>query len=227
MSVEIPAHFYKDAPQDAHQRRRHQAVLALLTQLPPGPVLDYGFGWGDIAWAAARTHPDIHGVDVEARRVEFARREYAPLPFDQCRPDGLDFTDARFDIVLSVVVLPFVPDDHAYLREIRRVLRPGGHLIIATKTSPFLTRCWRRLSGRREQDRHPAPGIRHHDAGDAAHLLHEHGFEILQRRAFYDPPFESRKNLIDRVNSLFELIGERLGLIATAPYPLFLARRID
>jgi ubiquinone/menaquinone biosynthesis C-methylase UbiE len=227
MNEQIPAHFHRDAPQDAHQRRRHRAVLSLLRTLPPGRVLDYGFGWGDIAWAARTSHPDIVGVDVEQRRVDFARAQYAPIRFERCRPDGLDFPDASFDIVLSVVVLPFVPDDHAYLREIRRVLRPGGHLVLASKTSPPITRWWRRLSGRREQDRHPAPGIRHHDAGDAAALLEAHGFRILERRAFYDPPFEARKNPADLANGVLQLLGERLGLIAPAPYPLFLARRLD
>src|SRR5690606_10200729 len=179
VSSDIPRHFYRDAPQDPHQRRRHQAVLSLLHELPPGRVLDYGFGWGDIAWAASRTHPDIHAVDVEQRRVEFARQQYAPIPFDRCRPDGVDFADASFDIVLSIVVLPFVPDDEAYVAELRRVLRPGGHLVIATKTSQFLPRVWMRLSGQRERDRNPAPGIRHHDAADAAALLGRHGFTIL------------------------------------------------
>ena len=113
--ADVPAHFHRDAPLDPHQRRRHDAVLSLLRTLPPGRVLDYGFGWGDIAWQASRTHPDIHAVDVEQRRVDFARSQYAPLPFDVCRPDGLDFPDASFDIVLSIVVLPFVPDDDAYL----------------------------------------------------------------------------------------------------------------
>lgn len=225
--ADVPAHFRRGAAQDAHQKRRHDAVLALLRELPKGRVLDYGFGWGDIAWEAAKTHPDIHAVDVEQRRVDFARQQYAPIPFDRCRPDGLDFPDASFDIVLSIVVLPFVPDDEAYVADIRRVLRPGGHLVVATKTSPFLARLWRRLSGQRQRDRHPSPGIRHHDAADAAALLRRHGFEILRRRAFYDPPFESRRNLVDRINNVFALLGERLGLVATAPYPLFLARRVD
>ena len=147
--TDVPAHFRRDAPMDRHQRRRHDAVLALLRDLPPGRVLDYGFGWGDIACQASKTHPDIHAVDVEPRRVDFARREYAPIPFDLCRADGLDFPEARFDIVLSIVVLPFVPDDDAYMAEIRRVLRPGGKLIVATKTTPYLSRAWRRLGGRR------------------------------------------------------------------------------
>ena len=225
MSSEIPSHFYRDAPQDAHQRKRHRAVLALLRELPPGRVLDYGCGWGDIAWAASKTHPDIQAVDVEQRRVDFARRQYAPIPFSRCRTDGVDFADASFDIVLSIVVLPFVPDDEACMAELRRVLRPGGHLIIATKTSPFVSRLWYRLSGQREQDRHAAPGIRHHDAGDAAALIERHGFTILRRRAFYDPPFEARHNAADLVNGVFEVAGEAFGLVDTAPYPLFLARR--
>lgn len=224
---DIPNHFHRDAPQDAHQKKRHAAVLSLLRGLPAGRVLDYGFGWGDIAWAASKTHPDIHAVDVEQRRVDFARQQYAPIPFDRCRPDGLDFADASFDIVLSIVVLPFVPDDDAYMAEMRRVLRPGGHLIVATKTSPYLARVRLRLKGQRELDRHPAPGILHHDARDAADLLQRHGFGILQRRAFYDPPFESRKNLGDLANGVCEVAGEALGLIDPAPYPLFLARRGD
>ena len=225
--ADVPAHFRRDAPLDPHQRRRHHAVLSLLRTLPPGRVLDYGFGWGDIAWQASRTHPDIHAVDVEQRRVDFARSQYAPLPFDVCRPDGLDFPDASFDIVLSIVVLPFVPDDDAYLAEIRRVLRPGGRLVIATKTSQFLPRVWKRLSGQRKRGRHPSPGVRHHDAAEAAALLERHGFRILTRCAFYDPPFEARKNVIDVLNGLCEVAGSAMGVVDVAPYPLLLASRED
>lgn len=223
--ADVPAHFHRDAPLDAHQRRRHDAVLSLLRTLPPGRVLDYGFGWGDIAWEASRTHPDIHAVDVEQRRVDFARSQYRPLKFDLCRRDGLDFPDASFDIVLSVVVLPFVPDDDAYVAEIRRVLRPGGRLIIATKTSSYLPRLWLRMTGQRERDRLAAPGIRHHDAADASALLRRHGFRILSRSAFYDPPFQARKNLVDVLNGLCEVAGSSLGIVDVAPYPLFLAQR--
>ncbi len=225
--AEVPAHFHRDAPLDPHQRRRHDAVLSLLRTLPPGRVLDYGFGWGDITWQASRTHPDIHAVDVEQRRVDFARSEYTPLPFDLCRRDGLDFPDASFDIVLSIVVLPFVPDDDAYVAEIRRVLRPGGRLIIASKTSQFLPRLWRQLSGQHERERNAAPGIRHHDMADTAALLQRHGFRIQSRGAFYDPPFEARKNMVDLLNGLCEVAGSAMGVANVAPYPLFLARRDD
>src|SRR5690554_3782108 len=223
--TDVPAHFRRDAPMDRHQRRRHDAVLALLRDLPPGRVLDYGFGWGDIACQASKTHPDIHAVDVEPRRVDFARREYAPIPFDLCRADGLDFPDASFDIVLSIVVLPFVPDDDAYMAEVRRVLRPGGKLILATKTTPFLSRAWGRMGGRSRHEGSGSPALRHHDAAGAAALLERHGFAILRRRAFFDPPFAARKNIVDAINGLFEVAGRALGIPDVAQYPLFLAER--
>lgn len=221
--ADVPAHFHRDAPLDPHQQRRHEAVLSLLRTLPPGRLLDYGFGWGDIAWQAARTHPDIRAVDVEQRRVDFARIQYPSLDFELCRPDGLDYPDDGFDVVLSIVVLPFVPDDDAYMAEIRRVLRPGGHLILATKTSRYLPRLWARATGQRDRGRRDA-SLRHHDAAAATRLLERHGFQVLSRRAFYDPPFEARKNLADVLNGACEVAGSALGIVDVAPYPLFLAR---
>ncbi|NLC62453.1 MAG: hypothetical protein GX761_14385, partial [Gammaproteobacteria bacterium] len=49
----------------------------------------------------------------------------------------------------------------------------------------------------------------------------------LSRRAFYDPPFEARKNLADVLNGACELAGNALGIVDVAPYPLFLARLGD
>lgn len=221
----VPAHFRKGAAQDAHQRRRHRAVLSALKDLPPGRVLDYGCGWGDITWAMSRSHPDIHALDVDERRVEFAQREYAPLPFSVCGAGNVDFPDASFDIVVSVVVLPFVPDDAAYVAETRRVLKPGGHLVLATKICPLARRLWHRMIGKPERSRSSSTGIRNHIPQDVEQLLRGNGFDILQRSGFYDPPFEAHKNPADLVNSGIELFGETFGLVAPAPYMLFVARR--
>lgn len=223
----VPVHFRKDAPQDPHQRRRHDAILAALRKLPAGRVLDYGCGWGDIAWAMSRTHPDIHAVDVDPERVAFARREYAPLPFSACADDGVDFADASFDIVMSVVVLPFVPSEDGYLSEVRRVLKPGGHLVLATKICPLLRRTWHRLNGHPERSRFAPDARRNHLPGDVRGLLAAHGFRVLGESGFYDPPFEARKNGADVVNGGIEFLGELFGAVATAPYRVFVARLAD
>lgn len=223
----VPHHFRKDAPQDAHQRRRHEAILAALRTLPAGRVLDYGCGWGDITWAMSRTHPDIHAVDVDAQRIAFARREYGSLPFSVCDGDRVDFPDASFDIVVSVVVLPFVPSEQAYLSEIRRVLKPGGHLILATKICPLLNQAWHRAIGQPQRSRFSPDSERNHVADDVRGLLAENRFVVLREGGFYDPPFEARKNPVDLANGGIQFIGELFGMVAPAPYRVFVARQSD
>lgn len=221
----IPGHFRKDAPKNPHQARRHRAVLGLLAGLPPGRVLDYGCGYGDLTYAISRTHPDVMGVDVAPDRVDFARSQYAPLRFEVCPTQGLDLPDASLDIVASVVVLPFVPDPDAYLDEVRRVLRPGGHLLIATKTWPVLRRMYRRLRDGAGAGTKARSQLHLHTLETTAALLAAHGFTVLRRDAFYDPPFSNRKNVADVLNSVVELGGELLHVKGAAPYPLLLARR--
>lgn len=221
---DVPAHFHRDAPLDPHQRRRHHAVLGALSHVPRGRLLDYGCGWGDITWAMARTHPDIHAVDIDAARVEFARREFAPVDFGVCRPDGLDFEDASFDCVTSVVVLPFVPDDGAYLREVRRVLKPEGHFLLATKICPRLRQLSNLLTGHPERSRMASTGLRTHTARDVLALLEAHGFGVISRSGFFDPPFDARKNAGDLLNGAIELLAEAASLESFAPYQVFLCR---
>jgi ubiquinone/menaquinone biosynthesis C-methylase UbiE len=224
--TDVPAHFRRNAPQDAHQVRRHRAVLALLKEVS-GEVLDYGCGYGDLTYAMSRTHPNVIGVDVDPQRIAFARHEYPELRFEVCPPDGLTFADASFDVVTSVVVLPFVPDANEYLREVHRVLRPGGHLVVATKTWPLLRRVYRRL---RYGPRTAGPRVSSltlHSVDAIAALLETSGFAVLRRNAFYDPPFSNHKNFADLLNGSVELAGEALGLVEPAPYPLLLARRAE
>jgi SAM-dependent methyltransferase len=100
-------------------------------------VLDYGCGSGygcaHIAAGARRTV----GVDVSRKAIEAARRDYggdAPrLEFMTIEAgQALPFPAASFDTVLSFQVIEHVRDADRYLSEARRVLRPGGHLVLAT-----------------------------------------------------------------------------------------------
>ncbi|MGA7296272.1 MAG: methyltransferase domain-containing protein [Rhodanobacteraceae bacterium] len=217
---EIPAHFHRGAPLQAHQRRRHRAILAMLEGLE-GSLLDYGCGWGDLTWAMSKQVGQACGVDVDPQRVAFAAQEYAPVTFSRCDAGSLAFPDQHFDIVTSVVVIPFVPDVDAYLEEVRRVLRPGGHLILAGRSMPWLNRLWRRMSG---QGLSARSGLHVLTAAATQSRLEQHGFRVLRRSAFYDPPFSARRNLADVANSVVEFFGDMLGLVNVAPYPVFLAR---
>lgn len=98
-------------------------------------ILDYGCGSGyGSAWIA-RSAASVTGVDVAADAIAHAQREYqAPnLSFHQIDPRApLPFADNSFDTVLSFQVFEHVADTAHYLDQIRRVLVPGGHLVLVT-----------------------------------------------------------------------------------------------
>lgn len=99
-------------------------------------VLDLGCGAGfDALIAAQLVGPAGHvvGVDLspEMRAVAEAGRSEAGLPQVEFRVgsvEALPFPDASFDVALSNGVLNLIPDKPAALREVFRVLRPGGRL---------------------------------------------------------------------------------------------------
>jgi SAM-dependent methyltransferase len=97
-------------------------------------VLDVGCntGYGTIRFTPVARR--VVGVDVSARAIDAARLRATDGRPEFVATDGFDlpFPDASFDLVTSFQVLEHVPDAGTYLREIRRVVRPGGRVILAT-----------------------------------------------------------------------------------------------
>lgn len=112
-----------------------------LGQLPIAPgdaVLEVGCGHGETLLELARRAPDgfVAGIDPSAVMIRLAarrlRRELRQgrAALHRAEADRLPFEDARFDAALAVHVLYFWPDPAKELREIRRVLRNGGTLLL-------------------------------------------------------------------------------------------------
>jgi ubiquinone/menaquinone biosynthesis C-methylase UbiE len=105
-------------------------------------VLDLGTGTGALAVDAAARWPsaEITGVDVARgmlsvaqRRAEAALgRAATDLRWKQADADRLPIDGGSIDLIVSSFVLQLVPDRHAALREVLRVLRPGGQLHFVT-----------------------------------------------------------------------------------------------
>lgn len=93
-------------------------------------VLDVGCGQGIDLVEYARAGAHATGIDLTPRHAELARSHLEALGLQANVVDGdaehLPFEDASFDVVSSNGVLHHTPDMPAALREIRRVLRPGG-----------------------------------------------------------------------------------------------------
>jgi ubiquinone/menaquinone biosynthesis C-methylase UbiE len=94
-------------------------------------VLDVGCGTGHLARTIAERQAaaQVQGVDLSPAYVDHARRRHHAEPrlaFDVGDACALAFPDARFDAVLSLLVLHFVPQPERAVAEMRRVARPGG-----------------------------------------------------------------------------------------------------
>ena len=113
------------------QDRRWKARLIALANLQTGDrVLDLACGTGDLVFAAARRVRQGVGLDVTHRMLELAAskrpRNVALVTGDML---ALPFAGARFDVVTTGYGLRNVPDLRQGIREIARVLAPGGRLL--------------------------------------------------------------------------------------------------
>lgn len=97
-------------------------------------VLDVGCGNGYVLRHYAREGAETVGVDITQRAVDICTLRFAHEnlwgSFEVANAEHLPFDDDTFDCVCSMGVLHHVPDTEQAVREIHRVLKPGGRLIV-------------------------------------------------------------------------------------------------
>ncbi|MCP3759157.1 MULTISPECIES: class I SAM-dependent methyltransferase [unclassified Streptomyces] len=120
----------------------HTAVLrwAGAARLEPGSILDIGCGTGKLLEAAADRWPHalLHGIDPAERMVDIARARVPCAQLSTGVAERLPQSDASVDLVVSTTSFGHWTDPEAGLREVCRVLRPGGSFLIAEHAPPGL-----------------------------------------------------------------------------------------
>ena len=117
----------------------HAAMVEAIRPRPGERWLDIACGAGQLAELAAGAGANVTGVDIAPRLVQVAKERAAAGGYsidyrlgDAEHLPGID--DASFDVVSSSVGVIFAPDQEQAAREIARVARPGGRLVLSAWT---------------------------------------------------------------------------------------------
>lgn len=114
---------------------RGRSLAAHVTNRRPGKILEVGVGTG-ISLPYYRPEHQVHGIDISPHMLERARKRVHRKNLNQvARLEIMDaremtFPDNYFDAVVAAYVMSVVPEPQRVLREMERVLKPGGDLII-------------------------------------------------------------------------------------------------
>lgn len=115
----------------------HDDALSLAPEIAGKAVLEVGCGAGDFAFALELQGGLVTALDFSATAIEVARRKASErgsqVVFQQADACSLPFPDEGFDVVFSCECLEHLPDPAGAVREMARVLKPGGALILTTE----------------------------------------------------------------------------------------------
>jgi SAM-dependent methyltransferase len=213
----------------AGQQRRLEMIFQAAGPRTAGFILDDGCGIGTYVEHLAPLGGTVIGLEFDFERAaEAARRSLRIL---NAAGEHLPFPDCYFDLVLSHEVLEHVQDDHAAVREIVRVLKPGGRAVIfcPNRGYPFethgiywkgkyhfgnkvlvnyLPRIWR--------DKF-APHVRVYSRRDLESLFEDLPVTFLERRII----FGAYDNVIARFGGLGKLLRAVLQFLERTPLRIF------
>lgn len=194
----LPYHWFPERrlPQFA-RREKERIVFGMIGDAAEGEIGRYlDLGCGDGRWtseiheylSSSRSGaPESVGVDISRRAIGFAQLISPHIDFRSFAGERLPFADESFDLVTSIEVLEHLDHEHErlHLSEARRVLHPGGILLLTTPS--------RRLPM-------PPQHLRHYTVEGLTGLIRSCGLDILSVRGQGSPWASRLKKLRKTMN---------------------------
>jgi SAM-dependent methyltransferase len=184
--------------------QRFREALKRLTLRPGMKVLNVWSRTGSAVPYLRAARADIVLVNAELSRgmLSQAARLHPGENFIQSSLHELPFGASAFDAVLSLETLEHVPDPFLFLAEIRRVLVPGGDLVMSLPPSAVE---WTAFLNNRLKFHHGEGPHRFLAPRDVKQMLGEAGFELLEHRGTLFAPLKGAffESLDTRLSALF------------------------
>ena len=187
------------------ERLERRLILGIAGDVAGRDVLDIGCGDGALACEFAARGAHVIGVDADLDMLETARRRAvdscADAEFTGGRAEHLPFPDGSIDVVVAVTVLCFVADAEAAVREMSRVLRPGGRLVIGELGRWNTWAALRRVQGWRGSSTWRTARFR--TAGQLRRLARQAGIrDVIVRGSVCYPPSAALARRFARTDAL-------------------------
>lgn len=207
--------------------------LRRLERLRPGRgrLLDVGCGIGAFVGLARARGWDARGVDISPFAVRWARDRLGDV-VDEGTLESVGYPAESFDVVTLWDSIEHVADPLALLREVQRILAPGGSLLLNTPNEAGLLRlialiCYRATGGR---FRYPAQKLYHvyhlysFTPATLSHVLVRAGFEVMTLERTLIPLVKARGTRLEKlIVGLFAWLeratGREYQLLAIARKP--------
>ncbi len=122
-----------------------QVALSIqdLVRGQPVSILDCGAGEGALSARLSDLGHDVTSIDIDQESFKCNKSKFTKINFD----DPFEFdhfvktNNNKFDVVLSTEVIEHIEDQWGYVRQLRKMLKPGGFLVITTpNTTSYLSR---------------------------------------------------------------------------------------
>ena len=104
------------------------------------PVLDLGCGTGEVARCVLRSHWPVDGLELVANEARVAHESGVYRAVIRADGTRLSVASSAYGAVYSHSVLEHIPDDLGAIREVARILRPGGRLVFTVPAPAFADR---------------------------------------------------------------------------------------
>ena len=196
----------------------NERALRALNQLAPqrGKLLEIGSFLGIFLNRIRQDGWRVTGLEPDRGPAQYSREKFGLTVVDGILPKPV-FPDAEFDAVVMLHVIEHMPDPSANVREIRRILKPGG--ILVSETPRFDSLMFKML-GRRERSIHNCQGhIFFFEVPTLRQLVEQQGFEVVRTelvgRTLTLDRFFYNVGLITRSKRFMNFLGRmapRLGL---------------